>query len=239
MATKIWVSHSSQCRGTFLGKTTQQSSPTAFPGPLFNYSAIKSPVSFSLTFLCDWKYFTPIHPSNLSSGCLYTTHCTASESEKPKTAELHVVKGDLLSSVSAHQAALCRDFLGITSDGDSKPHCLFFPRWMTQAKANRKNRPTEQRGYSAPGPGPQVHDVHDDTKNSLHWVFSASVTGFQAKSRNLVCPGRKEPHLSQQSALWEHPTAVKLHTQVNPAQVCVGDPSCLACLALVDHKPCS
>lgn len=64
-------------------------------------------------------------------------------------------------------------------------------------------------------------------------------TGFQAKSSNLVYPGRKQAHVSQQSALWQCPTAAKLHTQVNPAQICVGNPSCLACLVLVDHKPCS
>lgn len=29
------------------------STPTAFPGPVLNYSAIKLPVSFSLTFLCN------------------------------------------------------------------------------------------------------------------------------------------------------------------------------------------
>lgn len=66
----MWVSHSSQRRGTSPSKTTQHSSSTALPGAVFNYSAIKSPVSFALTFLCDWKYFTPIHPSNLSPGCL-------------------------------------------------------------------------------------------------------------------------------------------------------------------------
>lgn len=46
---------------------------------------------------------------------------------------------------------------------------------MTQPKTKRKkNIPTEQRGYpcySAPGPGPQVHDVHDDTKSHYNESF--------------------------------------------------------------------
>lgn len=43
--------------------------------------------------------------------------------KKTKTAELRVVKGDLLSSVPTRQAALCRAFLGNTGYGDSKPLC--------------------------------------------------------------------------------------------------------------------
>lgn len=73
------VNLSSQCRGTFPGKCTQHSPSTAFSGPVFNYSAIKSPVTFfSDFFFCDWKYFTAILHFNPSPGCLYTTHCTAS-----------------------------------------------------------------------------------------------------------------------------------------------------------------
>ena len=90
-------------------------------------------------------------------------------SQKTKTAELHVVKGDLLSSVPPRRAALCRAFLGITGDGDSKPLCHSSGE-KNKHKQNQTEKTDLQNKEVIPatahlGPGPAVHDVQYDTKS--------------------------------------------------------------------------
>lgn len=87
-----------------------------------------------------------------------------------------------------------------------------------ETKPNRKKKTYRKRSYpcySAIGPRPTPPRQH---KIPLHRIFSAPEVGFQPESSNLVCPGRKQPHLPKQSALWQRPTSAKLHKR-SPAQV--------------------
>lgn len=189
-----WSGHSLR-RSIFPGNATQHCSPIASPGSVFNYSAIKSPmITFSLTSLCYWKYFTPIHPSKLSLGCCYTWKSTQQTllclSEKPKTAELHVVKRDSLSSAPARQAALCSAFLGITGDGDSKPLCH-----SSGKKPKHKQNQTEK-------PDLQNKEVIPVTAHLAlgHW-FITSKTTLNPSTLSLFCLCNRFPARKQQPCL--------------------------------------
>lgn len=126
--------------------------------------------------------------------------------KKPKTAELLVVRGDVLSSAPARWAAPCRAFLGIAGDGDSKPLCHSSGKKINTSKTSRKTRPTEYRNYpcfSAPGPGPPARDVQDETKSPYtesflpqYHVSSLKATTLFAQLRNSPICQSKEPHSS-------------------------------------------